>query len=124
MQFTFSYGIFSSEKFIEKNPEVIIKFLNHHKKASNLLRNSPLLAAKKIAKSFEIVSEEYVNSVLEISPKYCIALSEGFISSTMEFASSLYRLAYIKRNLTLEDIFNLEFVNKVHPEKDHFRYQN
>jgi NitT/TauT family transport system substrate-binding protein len=115
-----SYGIFSSENFMKKNPEIIIKFLNHHKEASTLLRTTPLLAAKKIVKSFEIVSEDYVKSVLKISPKYCIALSEGFISATMEFTSSLYKLGYIKRNLTLEDIFNFTFVNKVHPEKDHY----
>jgi NitT/TauT family transport system substrate-binding protein len=119
-----SYGIFSSEKFIEKNPDIITNFLNHHKDASKLLRTSPLLAAKKIVKSFKIVSEDYVKSVLQISPKYCIALSEGFISSTMEFVSSLYKLGYIKRNLNTKDIFNFRFVRKVHPEDHHYTFKS
>lgn len=115
-----SYGIFSSEKFIEKFPDIIIKFLEQHKNASHLIRTSPLKAAEMIAKSFEIINLKYAKSILEISPKYCIALSGGFVSSTMEFVKSLYELGYIKRELTLDDIFYFKFIKEVHPEKDHY----
>lgn len=115
-----SYGIFSSVKFIEKNPEIIIKFLEHHKKASNLIRNSPLQAAEKIVNTFEIINQKYAKSILEISPKYCIALSDGYVNSTMEFVKSLYNLGYINRELNLEDIFDFTFIRKVHPEKEHY----
>lgn len=115
-----SYGIFSSEKFIEKYPEIIIKFLEQHKKASNLVRNSPLQAAEMIVKSFEIININYAKSILEISPKYCIALSEGYVSSTMEFVKSLYKLGYINHELVIDDVFDFKFIRKVHPEKDHY----
>ncbi len=115
-----SYGIFSTEKFIEKHSDIIIKFLTHHKNASNLIRNSPAQGAEKILKSFEIININYAKSILEISPKYCIALSEGYVSSTMEFVKSLHKLGYIKRELNLDDIFNFNFINEVHPEKDHY----
>jgi NitT/TauT family transport system substrate-binding protein len=115
-----SYGIFSSEKFIKNYPEIIIKFLEKHKNASYLLRTSPQRAAEMIAKSFEIINLKYAKSILEISPKYCIALSEGFVSSTMEFVKSLHELGYIKRNLTLDDIFYFKFIKEVHPEENHY----
>jgi len=115
-----SYGIFSTEKFIENHPEIIIKFLTHHKNASSLIRNSPSQGAEKIGNTFEIITEKYAKLILEISPKYCIALSEGYVSSTMEFVKSLHRLGYIKRELNFDDIFNLKFIKKVHPEKDHY----
>jgi NitT/TauT family transport system substrate-binding protein len=115
-----SYGIFSSEKFIEENPEIIIKFLEQHKKASNLIRNSPLQAAEMIVKSFEIINIDYAKSVLEISPKYCIALPKGYVSSTMEFVKSLYKLGYIDHDLAIDDIFDFRLVRQVHPEGDHY----
>ena len=52
-----------------------------------------------------MTTEEYVKEVLKISPKYCIALSEGYVKSTMEFIGALQRLGYIKRTLKVEEIF-------------------
>ncbi|MFX1570527.1 MAG: ABC transporter substrate-binding protein, partial [Promethearchaeota archaeon] len=80
-----SYGIFFHENIIENNPELVIKFLNCHKQASFLLRNNPSKAAEIICENVKILKSDYVKAILEISPKYCIALSEGFIDSTMEF---------------------------------------
>ncbi len=65
-------------------------------------------------------SEEYIKKVLSISPKYCIALSDGYVTSTMEFVEALHRLGYIKRKLDIEDIFNFRFVEKIHPENHHY----
>jgi ABC-type nitrate/sulfonate/bicarbonate transport system substrate-binding protein len=115
-----SYGIFAHKVLIKNNPEIIFKFLIHHKKASHLLRNSPSEAAKKIAKTFEIINSKYVETVLRISPKYCIALSEGYIKATMEFVWTLYKLGYIKTNFSLEDIFDFSLINEIHPEPNHY----
>jgi len=115
-----SYGIFFHSKFIENQPELIITFLNHHKKASFLLRNSQSLAAEKISKTFEILDKNYAESVLKISSKYCISLSEDYINATMKFVSTLKNLGYVKRDLTVNEIFSLEFVRKVHPEAAHY----
>ncbi|MFX0035821.1 MAG: ABC transporter substrate-binding protein [Candidatus Hermodarchaeota archaeon] len=118
-----SYGIFVHKKFIQNNIELVLKFLTHHKNASYLLRDSPSIAAEKISKSFEIIDKNYVEAVLKISPKYCIALSEGYIQATMKFIKTLHNLGYIKKNLKQEDIFDLNLVNKVHPEPDHYSFK-
>ena len=115
-----SYGIFFHENIIEKEPEIVLKFLNHNKKASLMLRESPSNAATIISNTFEILTERYVSDVLKISPKYCIALSDGYIKSTMEFVSTLKDLGYIKKILRIKDIFNLTFIQEVHPEPEHY----
>lgn len=115
-----SYGIFFHENIIENHPETVLEFLKHNKEASLLLRESPSKAANIISKTFEILTEKYVSDVLKISPKYCIALSEGYIKSTMEFVKTLKDLGYIKKELRIRDIFDLTFLHEVHPEPDHY----
>ena len=115
-----SYGIFFHEDIIENEPEIVLKFLNHNKDASLMLREFPSKAAKIISNTFEILTEKYVSDVLKISPKYCIALSDGYIKSTMEFVRVLKNLGYIKKELRIDDIFDLTFVPKVHPEPEHY----
>ena len=115
-----SYGIFIHEKIIDEHPEIVTKFLSQHKKASFLIRNSPLKAAKIISKIFKIIDKKFVKSVLEISPKYCIALSQEYVKSTMEFINFLYQSNYIESFLKISEIFNFEFVNNVHPENHHY----
>jgi NitT/TauT family transport system substrate-binding protein len=115
-----SYGVFFHEDLIRKSPGLVLGFLALHKKSATLLRNSPDTAAKLIADTVEMTTEEYVKEVLKISPKYCIALSEGYVKSTMEFIGALQRLGYIKRTLKVEEIFEFRFVEKVHPEHHHY----
>ncbi|MFX0057362.1 MAG: ABC transporter substrate-binding protein [Candidatus Hodarchaeota archaeon] len=116
-----SYGIFSRENYIKNNSDLIEKFLVFHKDASNLLRKSPDQAAEIISKTFKLLNRKYVKSVLKISPKYCIALSEEYIKATMDFVDTLYQLGYIATKLDFKDIFILDFVNKIHPEPHHYK---
>ncbi|MFW9821156.1 MAG: ABC transporter substrate-binding protein, partial [Candidatus Thorarchaeota archaeon] len=115
-----SYGIFAHEKLIRSHPDLILKFLKYHKTASNLLRTSPSIAAEKISKTFEIINKKYAEAVIKISPKYCISLSESYLKSTMDFVKVLYNLGYIKKRLEKENIFDLKFVNLIHPEPEHY----
>ena len=115
-----SYGIFFHEDIIDKEPEVVLKFLKHNKDASLMLRESPTRAAEIISTTFEILTQNYVSAVLEISPKYCIALSEGYVNSTMDFARTLKDLGYIKKELRISDIFDFNFILEVHPESEHY----
>jgi len=115
-----SYGIFFHEDIIENEPEMVLKFLHHNKEASLMLRESPSIAANIISNTFEILTQKYVSEVLEISPKYCIALSEGYIKSTIEFVRTLKDLGYIGKELKISNIFDLKFVKEVHPEPDHY----
>lgn len=115
-----SYGVFFHEDLIEKHPNYVLEFLTLHKKSATLIRQSPDVAAKIIAGTVEMATEEYIKKVLSISPKYCIALSKGYVTSTMEFAEALLSLGYIKRKPDIEDIFDFRFVEKVHPENHHY----
>jgi NitT/TauT family transport system substrate-binding protein len=117
-----SYGIFFHEDIIKNFPELVEKFLQHHKKASKMLRNFQNEAAEIISRTFTILNnnKRYVKAILEISPKYCIALSEGYLKSTEGFINTMHRLGYIKKKLTFDEVFNFEFVEIVHPEKDHY----
>jgi ABC-type nitrate/sulfonate/bicarbonate transport system substrate-binding protein len=115
-----SYGVFFHENLIKKNPALVLGFLTLHKKSATLLRESPDMAAKLIANTVEMTTEDYVKEVLKISPKYCIALSEGYVKSTVEFIGALHRLGYIKRTLNVADIFEFRFIEKVHPEHHHY----
>ena len=117
-----SYGILSHEALIDDNPEVVFKFLQHHKRASFLLRESQDKASEIISRTFTILdnNKQYVKDVLEISPKYCIALSEGYLKSTEGFINTMHRLGYIKEKLTRDKIYNFKFVEEVHPEAEHY----
>ncbi|MFX1571489.1 MAG: ABC transporter substrate-binding protein [Promethearchaeota archaeon] len=115
-----SYGIFIHKNLVENRSDIVLKFLIHHKRASSLLRNSPSKAAKLISKNINIISKNYVKSVLKISPKYCISLSEDYVNSTINFVKILYSLHYIKRILKIDEIFNFKFINQVHPEPEHY----
>ena len=118
-----SYGIFFHKKIIENNPEIVKIFLKHHKKASELLRNSKDKSAEIISRTMVVLNKntQYVRDVLEISPKYCIALSEEYIKSTEGFVKTLHRLGYIKKRLEIEQIFNFDFLNEIHPEDHHYK---
>ena len=115
-----SYGILISEKYLDEKPEMVIKFLEYHKKASYLLNEHPMDAAKLISNSFRMLSPDYIKSIIDISPKYCISLPHSLIKSTMKFVKLLYNMNYIKKEHEIEDIFNFNYVKKVHPEKEHY----
>ncbi|MBD3193474.1 MAG: ABC transporter substrate-binding protein [Candidatus Lokiarchaeota archaeon] len=115
-----SYGVFALEELIVRNPEVIELFLMYHKKASTLLRMNPKKAASKISKNIKVITKDYVEAVLKISPRYCISLSKDYIDTTMEFMKILGELDYIKRNYDVREIFYKKLVENIHPEKEHY----
>ncbi|MFX1497042.1 MAG: ABC transporter substrate-binding protein [Promethearchaeota archaeon] len=115
-----SYGIFFHQNIIKDHLGIGNTFLKQHKKASGLLRNKQKKAARIISKSFGLIDKNYVLSVLKISPKYCIALCDDYIKSTMRFVQILHELGYVKRNLSVEDIFDFQLIHEIHPEKEHY----
>jgi len=115
-----SYGIFFHQHIIDNHPEIIVNFLNHHKEASKLLRDSPEKAAERIMRTYPIINKSFIKSVLEISPNYCISLSEEYINSTKNFMNTMLKLGYINKRLNTKEIFSFEFIKEVHPEKDHY----
>jgi len=73
-----------------------------------------------VSKLTGIVDEDFVLDAYGISPKYCAALSSGFVESTMAFVPVLHRLKYISRKISENEIFEYFFIGKVHKEPHHY----
>lgn len=115
-----SYGIVAREELIEKSPEFIIDFLKAHEDASNLIRNNPESAADIALGEVGILNKEFVLKTYNVSPRYCTSIPQEYIESTLKFIPVLKNLGYMKGNLKQEDIFNTQFIKKVHPEQNHY----
>lgn len=115
-----SYGIVVRDELIDKSPEFIIDFLKAHEDACNLVRLHPEQAAEIALKEVEVVDKDFVLNTYKISPKYCASIPDEYIESTMKFIPVLNNLWYMHGNLKQDDVFNLEFIKKVHPWPVHY----
>jgi NitT/TauT family transport system substrate-binding protein len=114
-----SYGIVMREEMSER-PELLETFLTQHERASNFIRSHPSDAAKIVADLTGTVDPRFVEETYAISPKYCSALSPEFIESTMRFGDVLQRLGYLKRSLSVEEVFDQRYIRKIHPDRPHY----
>lgn len=115
-----SYGIIVDKKFMNKEKTAVEQFLILHEEATAFMRDNPEEASKAIADYIGFTDKELVLDALKISPKYCSKITEGYISSTMEFVKALKRLGYISREISKNEIFDLSLIEKFHPEKEHY----
>jgi NitT/TauT family transport system substrate-binding protein len=114
-----SYGIVIRKELMQY-PDIISGFLEIHEKASNFIRKRPADAAGIVSKLTGIVDKDFVLDAYRVSPKYCAALSSGFVDSTMAFVPVLHRLKYISRSLSEDKIFERRFIDEVHKEPPHY----
>ena len=115
-----SYGLVVREELINESPEFIIDFLKAHENASNLIRIQPEKAAEIVLKEVEVVSRDFVLKTYNVSPKYCASIPKEYIESTLKFIPVLNELGYMQGYLKQKDIFNTQFIKKVHPEPTHY----
>ncbi|MDH3259310.1 MAG: ABC transporter substrate-binding protein [Deltaproteobacteria bacterium] len=115
-----SYGILASSDLLNKEPDKIEKFLLSHEQATSFLRNEPREAAGIIADYVGVADKAFVLDTLKVSPKYCACLTDDYIASTMEFVTVLKELGYIGKGFSSSEIFDTSFIEKIHPEKDHY----
>ncbi|MEN4006684.1 MAG: ABC transporter substrate-binding protein [Methanobacteriaceae archaeon] len=115
-----SYGIVVQEKLIDESAEFITDFLKAHEDACNLVRLHPEQAAKIVLNEIGVFSKDFVLSTYNVSPKYCASIPKDYIESTLKFVPVLKDLGYMKGDLKEENIFNLGFIKKVHPESSHY----
>ncbi len=115
-----SYGIVIKEELIDESPEFIIDFLKAHEEACNLVRLKPDQAAEIALKEVKAVDKDFVLDTYKISPKYCASIPDEYIESTLKFIPVLRDLGYMEGDLNQENIFNLEFIKKIHPEPAHY----
>jgi NitT/TauT family transport system substrate-binding protein len=115
-----SYGIVVQEELISNSGDFIIDFLKAHEAASNLIRNEPEVAAEVASKEMGIVDKKFVLDTYNISPRYCAKIPDKYIKSTMKFIPVLKDLGYMKKDLDVDDIFNLQFIDEAHTEEAHY----
>lgn len=115
-----SYGIVARRGFLEKEKELVKKFLSLHEEATAFIRREPRKASQRIAAFVSIIDEDFVLDTLRVSPKYCAQLTEGYIASTMKFVPILKRLGYIQKDIAEDRIFSRGIIERIHPEKDHY----
>jgi NitT/TauT family transport system substrate-binding protein len=115
-----SYGIIVSDDFIEEQPSMLEAFLSLHKDVSGYIRDEPRDAAELASRTIGFVDACFVENIYRISPRYCIALPDEFIETTMEFARVMNDMGYLSRRLRLKDIFETRFIEKIHPERPHY----
>ena len=114
-----SYGIVIRKELLQF-PDTILGFLKMHEKACNFIRSRPHDAAKMVSELTGVMDEDFIIQVYNVSPKYCAALSTGFVGSTMAFVPVLRRLNYISRDLSENEIFEYGFINRVHKGLPHY----
>lgn len=114
-----SYGIVVAESLLD-SPDLIQRFIELHERACNLIINEPRSAARAVSAQVKVVDEEFVLEVFSVSPRYCAALPSEYITSTMDFIPVLKRMGYLERDLTVEDVFDLGYIQSAHPEQHHY----
>jgi NitT/TauT family transport system substrate-binding protein len=95
-------------------------FLQTHEQACAFLREKPQDAAELLAKESKAINRNFILNTLSISPKYCASLPIEYTASTMEFVPVLKEMGYLNRNLLQEDIFDLSFIESIHPGPHHY----
>jgi NitT/TauT family transport system substrate-binding protein len=114
-----SCGIVVTEKTL-KEKQLLKDFLCLHEKACNLVIENPKEAAKITSDEIRVVDSSFVQKVFSVSPRYCAALPEEYINATTAFMPALKNMAYIDRDLSIEEIFDFSLIEEVHPEPHHY----
>jgi NitT/TauT family transport system substrate-binding protein len=114
-----SYGIVVKETLL-KEASILEDFLMLHERACNLIREAPEEAAASVSNEVKVVDPSFVIKAFQISPKYCAALTDSYLDSTIAFVEVLNKLGYIERQLTQDEIFDLSTIQRVHPLPDHY----
>ena len=114
-----SYGIIVMKEMLNKR-DFLVRFLYAHEAACEMIRNTPLDAARVVAGTTGMVDPDFVLETYRISPKYCAALPREYVDSTMKFVRTLQALGYISRPISEDEIFDRSLITTVHPGPHHY----
>lgn len=115
-----SYGIVALRNVVESDPERLEVFLRAHKEACSMIRLQPDAAAAYTAAFVGVVGVDFVTETYRMSPKYCAALPPEFIHATESFVPVLKDLGYLGQSMDRREIFDTQFIGRVHPEPAHY----
>jgi len=114
-----SYGIVVQKKLLEDR-SLVEGFLELHERACNLIREFPGRAAETTVQALPGMNEHFVKKVYNVSPRYCSSLPEAYMQASLAFVPVLQRLGYLGDAGSMENVFNRELIQKVHPEPSHY----
>ncbi len=114
-----SYGVVATAAALRQG-ELIEAFLRAHEEATALIRERPREAALRTARAVEVADAELIEAAYRVSPRYCAALSQGFVAATHRFGEVLNRLGYLPRPVGPEEVFRRAEIDRVHPEPPHY----
>jgi NitT/TauT family transport system substrate-binding protein len=114
-----SYGVVATPAARER-AEALREFLVAHEEATALIRGHPAEAARRTAESVEVADAALIEDSYRISPRYCAALSEGFVAATHRFADVLLRLGYLPRAIDPAEVFDDGPIRAAHPGDPHY----
>jgi NitT/TauT family transport system substrate-binding protein len=98
-------------------PDFVREFVKIHVMASRFIMMYPDVAADFASKELKL-DKKIIMTSFDLAPRYCAKISEDYIQASEKFSRSLYESGYAKNILTREEIFDLRFINDVHPEKE------
>jgi len=115
-----SYGIVVMRDAL-LHKDLLTRFLIAHEAASEMIRYNPRTCARIVAKVTGMVEEDFVMETYAISPKYCAALPEEYIDSTLKFSETLFSLGYTSHAIDKREIFDTTLIDSVHTAPHHYR---
>lgn len=115
-----SYGIIARRGFVAGHPELLDSFLLLHEDATRRMRETPEDAAAAIAAFTGVVDAGFVLETMSISPRYCAALTAGYIDCAMRFAAAMKALGYIGRIPDGDEVFDTSFIDRIHGPGEHY----
>lgn len=117
-----SYGIVAGREWISgQSGQLLEDFLRVNEEACNLIREDPKEAARSTVLALPGLDETFVQRVYGISPHYCASLPEAYVRATLEFLPVLARLGYLREPPPANEIFELRYIEAVHPGPHHYR---
>ena len=100
--------VIATDQFIKEHPDLLRKFLKVHIEATEYLNShkeeSATIVAKTIGTDPNIEKKAFQNI------KFIAIPTESFINNVIKFAEIEKQLGYIKKDLTKDDIFNLNYL--------------
>ena len=114
-----SYGIVVMRRMLKKR-DLLARFLAAHEAACEMIRHDPRACARIVADTTGMVDGDFVMDMYRISPKYCAALPQEYVASTMKFVKTLHSLGYIPRLVGEDEIFDRSLIGEVHPGPHHY----
>ena len=115
-----SYGILATMDFMEKRPEALAEFIRIHESLTGFIKRRPIQAAEASSRLVGMAPPEFFIECYKVSPRYCAALPEEYIQSTMRFVETLKSLGYINRMVERDEIFDTALIHSLHPGASHY----